>query len=135
MLWGVFTLLNVITIVSVCLVQQITISYTHYIWFIFFFLKKYRKVRTVELPKTLQDLYEMGSRPEGHICELRCPPNCKNVHGFIEIPTILEKLFFHEFVSGIPKRELINYHLGAKVQFSVDKREKGFYAKDLYVKV
>ena len=108
--------------------------YTLYLVHIYF-LKKYRKVRTVELPETLQDLYEMGSRPEGHICKLTRPPNCKNVHGFIEIPTILEKLFFHEFVSGIPKRELINYHLGARVQFSVDKREKGFYAKDLYVKV
>lgn len=77
----------------------------------------------------------MRSRPEGHICELRGPPNSKKVHGFIEIPTIKEKVFFHELVSGIPKRELINYHLEAKVQFSVDKRERGFYAKDLYVKV
>lgn len=92
-------------------------------------------MRTVELPKTLQDLYDMGSRPEGHICALRCPPNYKRVHGFIEIPTIKEKVFFHESVSVIPKRELINYHLEAKVQFKLDKGERGFYAKDLYVKV
>lgn len=93
-----------------------------------------RTAKTVSLPKTLEDLHLSGSRPEGQICELRCPPNYKSVHGFIEIPTISEKLFFHESVSGIQRKELAYYRPEARVQFSVGKREKGFFAKDLYIK-
>lgn len=87
------------------------------------------------MPRTLEDLHLLGSRQEGHICELRGPPNYKTVHGFIEVPSIGEKLFFHESVSGIQKRALVNYRLGAKVQFSVDKREKGFFAKELFIEL
>ena len=95
----------------------------------------YRAVRMVDLPKTLEDLYRFGSRREGHICEVRCPPNYKSLYGFIEVPSIAERLFFQEKLSGIQKREIGNCYVGAKVQFSVDKRDKGFFAKDLFIKV
>lgn len=93
----------------------------------------YRAVRMVDLPKTLEDLYHFRSRREGHICEVRGPPNHRSLHGFIEVPAIAERLFFQENLSGIQKREIGNCYVGAKVSFSVDKRDKGFFAKDLYI--
>lgn len=92
-------------------------------------------MRIVTLPRTLEDLYDMRSRPEGHICKLKTPPKNKSVRGYIEVPSISEKLFFEESLSGIQKREIGNYHLNAKVQFSVEKNEKGYFAKNLYIKV
>lgn len=86
------------------------------------------------LPKTLEDLYTMNSRQEGHICQLRGPPLHNSVSGFIKVPSLDKELFFSEFLSGIPKREIANIHLNARVQFSVDKNEKGFFAKKLYIK-
>ena len=77
----------------------------------------------------------MRSRQEGHICELKGPPKHKCVQGLIEVPSTHQKLFFQESLSGIQKREIVNFRLKAKVQFSVDKNEKGFFAKDLYIKV
>ena len=77
----------------------------------------------------------MKSRPEGHICEIGYPPECKTVQGRIEVYSIHEKLFFSESLSGIPKSETLNFHLNAKVQFSVDKNDKGFFAKKIYIKV
>ncbi|KAJ7365314.1 hypothetical protein OS493_005418 [Desmophyllum pertusum] len=64
-----------------------------------------RAVRTVKLPNTLEDFYLMGSRQEGHICDLRAPPKHKSVDGYIEVPSSQERLFFNESLSGIPKRE------------------------------
>ena len=92
-------------------------------------------MRTVELPRTLEDLYDMGSRQEGHICQLKGPPKHKSIQGFINVPFTSQRLFFQESLSGIHKREICNYRLEAKVQFSVDKNDKGFFAKDLYIKV
>ena len=77
----------------------------------------------------------MKLRTEGHICEIRCPPKYKTVHGCIEVPGIKERLFFNESLSGIAKSETLNFHLNAKVQFSVDKNDRGFFAKKIYVKV
>ena len=77
----------------------------------------------------------MNSRQEGHICQLRGPPLHNSVSGFIKVPSLDKELFFSEFLSGIPKREIANIHLNARVQFSVDKNEKGFFAKKLYIKV
>ena len=88
-----------------------------------------------ELPKTIEDLYKIGSRQEGHIIEIRSPPNYKSLHGFIRIPSVSGKLFFQESLSGIQKREIGKYHEGATVQFSVDKGSKGFFAKAVYIKV
>jgi len=76
----------------------------------------------------------MGSRQEGHICDLKCPPKRKLVQGLIEVPSTQQKLFFQESLSGIQKRELVNCRLGAKVSFRVDKNVQGFFAKDLYIK-
>ena len=87
------------------------------------------------MPRTLEDLYDMGSRQEGHICDLKCPPKRKLVQGLIEAPSTQQKLFFQESLSGIQKRELVNCRLGAKVSFRVDKNVQGFFAKDLYIKV
>lgn len=95
----------------------------------------HRGVTREELPRTLEDLYRMGSRQEGHITEIRRPPNYKSLHGFIEIPSFSEKLFFQEELSGIHRTEIDNYHEGAKVQFGVDRRPKGFFAKNIYIKV
>ena len=95
----------------------------------------HRVVTRQELPKTLEDLYRMGSRQEGHITEIRRRPNYKSLHGFIEIPSLSEKLFFQEKLSGIHRIEIDNYHVGAKVQFGVDRGPKGFFAKDVYIKV
>lgn len=86
-------------------------------------------------PRTLQDVYDTGAREEGHICQLKGPPKDKSVRGYIDVPSIGEKLFFQESLSGIQKREIVNYRLGAKVQFSVDKNDMGFFAKNLYIKV
>ena len=49
--------------------------------------------------------------------------------------SINKKLFFNESLSGIAKSETFNFHLDAKVQFSVDKNEKGFFAKKIYIQV
>ena len=92
-----------------------------------------RKVRTVKLRNTLEDL--LGTRQEGYICQLKCPPRYKSVHGRIRLELTQEELFFQESLSGIQKREIGNYRLEAKVQFSVNKNDKGFFAKDLYIKV
>ena len=89
----------------------------------------HRNVRTV--PTTLDDLLE--SRQEGYICKLKCPPEHKSVHGWIRLEVIQEELFFQEFLSGIQKREIGNYRLEAKVQFTVDKNDKGFFAKNMYI--
>ena len=86
-------------------------------------------------PRTLADLYDTRSREEGFICELKYPPKFKSVHGYIEVPSIGEKLFFKESLSGIQKAEIVNYHLNANVQFSVDRNTRGFFAKNLYIKV
>lgn len=77
----------------------------------------------------------MKSRPEGHICEITFPPKCKTVYGFIKVRSIDKKLFFNESLSGIAKSETCNFHVNAKVQFSVDKNEKGFFAKKIYIQV
>lgn len=95
----------------------------------------YRSVRTVTLPTTLEDFYLMGCRQEGHVCELRTPPNCKLVHGYIAVPSTPEQLFFQEGLSGITKRETGNIRMNTIVQFSVDKNEHGFFAKNLFIKV
>ena len=87
------------------------------------------------LPKSLEDHYKMESRPEGHICEISRHPKYKTVQGFIEVHSIKERLFFNESLSGIRKSETLNFHLDAKVQFSVDKNDEGFFAKKIYVKV
>ena len=94
-----------------------------------------RPERRPTSPQSLEDLYKMKSRPEGHICEMRYPPKYKTVHGFIEVHSIKERIFFNEYLSGIPKSETFNFHLNAKVQFSVDKNEKGFFAKKIYIQV
>ena len=91
-------------------------------------LLAYRKTRTVQ---TLDDL--LGTRQEGYICELRCPPQHKSVNGRIRLELIQEELFFHESLSGIQKKEIGNYRLEAKVQFSVNKNDRGFFAEDLYI--
>lgn len=91
-----------------------------------------RKVKTVKLRTTLEDL--LGTRQEGYICRLKCPPRHKSVHGWIRLELTQEELFFQESLSGIQKREIGNYRLEAKVQFSVNKNDKGFFAKDLYIK-
>ena len=49
--------------------------------------------------------------------------------------SIDKKLFFNESLSGIAKSETCNFHVNAKVQFSVDKNEKGFFAKKIYIQV
>lgn len=95
----------------------------------------YRALRTVALPTTLEDFYQMRSRQEGHVCELRAPPNYRLVHGYIAVPSTPERLFFQELLSGIPKRETGNIRMNTLVQFSVDKNEHGFFAKDLFIKV
>lgn len=77
----------------------------------------------------------MGSRPEGHICDLRAPPKHKSVDGYIKVPSSQERLFFNESLSGISKRETRNIRLQTIVQFSVDKNEYGFFAKNLFIKV
>lgn len=77
----------------------------------------------------------MGSRQEGHVCELKTPPNYRSVHGYIAVPSTLERLFFQELLSGIEKRETGNIRMNTIVQFSVDKNERGFFAKDLFIKV
>ena len=92
-----------------------------------------RKARTVKLRTTLEDL--LGTRQEGYICQLRGPPKNKSVYGWIRLELTQEELFFQESLSGIQKREIVNYRLEAKVQFSVNKNDKGFFAKDLYIKV
>ena len=84
---------------------------------------------------TLEDFYQMGSRPEGHVCELRTPPKHKSVQGYIAVPSTPERLFFQESLSGIAKRETGNIRMNTMVQFSVDKNERGFFAKDLFIKV
>lgn len=91
----------------------------------------YRAVRTVELPTTLEDFYQLRYRQEGHVCELRN----RSVHGYIAVPTSSERLFFQESLSGIPRKETNNIRMNTKVQFSVDKNEQGFFAKDLFIKV
>ena len=77
----------------------------------------------------------MGTRQEGYICQLKCPPKHRSLHGRIRLERTQEELFFQESLSGIQKREIGNYRLKAKVQFSVNKNDKGFFAKDLYIKV
>jgi len=77
----------------------------------------------------------MGSRQEGHVCELRTPPKYKTVHGYIAVPSTSEPLFFQEKLSGIPKKETGNIRMKTTVQFSVGKNERGFFAKDLFFKV
>lgn len=77
----------------------------------------------------------MGSRQEGHVCELRTPPDSRLVHGYIAVPSTPERLFFQEKLSGISKRETGNIHMKTTVQFSVDKNERGYFAKDLFIKV
>lgn len=91
-------------------------------------LLAYRKVRTVQ---TLDDL--LGTRQEGYICDLRCPPEHKSVQGWIRLEVIQEGLFFQESLSGIQKKEIGNYRLEAKVQFRVNKNDDGFFAEDLYI--
>ena len=98
-----------------------------------FLLLVNRKVKTVKLRTTLEDL--LGTRQEGYICRLKCPPRHKSVHGWIRLELTQEELFFQESLSGIQKREIGNYRLEAKVQFSVNKNDMGFFAKDLYIKV
>lgn len=99
------------------------------------FLFSLRPERRPTSPQSLEDLYRMKSRPEGHICEITCPPKCKTVHGYIKVRSINKRLFFNESLSGIAKSETFNFHLNAKVQFSVDKNEKGFFAKKIYIQV
>ena len=99
---------------------------------IFFSLRPERRPTS---PQSLEDLYKMKSRPEGHICDIRCPPKYNTVHGFIKVRSINERLFFNESLSGITKSETFNLHLNAKVQFSVDKNERGFFAKKIYIQV
>lgn len=94
-----------------------------------------RAVKTVALPTTLEDFYQMGSRQEGHVCELRAPPNYRSVHGYIVVPSTQERLFFQESLSGIAKSETGNIRMQTIVQFSVDKNERGFFAKNLFIKV
>ena len=77
----------------------------------------------------------MGSRQEGHVCELRTPPEYRSVYGFIAVPSTPERLYFQEVLSGIAKRETVNIRMNTIVQFSVDKNERGFFAKDLFIKV
>ena len=77
----------------------------------------------------------MGSRQEGHVCELNTPPKYRSVHGYIAVQSTPERLFFQESLSGIAKRETGNIHMQTIVQFSVDKNEHGFFAKDLFIKV
>lgn len=91
-------------------------------------LLAHRKVRTVA---TLDGL--LGTRQEGYICELRCPPKYKSVHGWIRLDLNQQKLFFQESLSGIQKKEIGNYRPDARVQFSVNKGDNGFFAKDLYI--
>ena len=86
-------------------------------------------------PLSLEDLYKMKSRQEGHICEIRCPPKYNTVHGYIKVRGISERLFFNESLSGIAKCETCNFHVNAKVEFGVDKNEKGFFAKKIYIQV
>lgn len=87
------------------------------------------------MPTTLEDFYQIGSRQEGHVCELRTPPKYKSVHGYIAVPSTPEALFFQEKLSGIPKKETGNIRMKTTVQFSVGKNERGFFAKDLFIKV
>lgn len=91
----------------------------------------------VELPKTLEDLYQMGSRTrqEGHVCQVRAPPQYRSVRGFIAVASTPEPLFFEEQLSGIPKKEVGNIQLQTIVQFSVDKNDHGFFARNLFIKV
>lgn len=77
----------------------------------------------------------MRSRQEGHVCELRTPPKYRSVQGFIAVQSTPERLFFQESLSGIAKREAGNIRMHTIVQFSVDKNENGFFAKDLFIKV
>lgn len=98
-------------------------------------LLNYSTTRTVALPKTLDDLHNMRSRQEGHICDIKGPPNHKSVYGFIEVPSTNEKLFFQELLSGISKADIHNISVGTKVQFSVGKREKGYFAEKLFIQV
>ena len=95
----------------------------------------YRAVRTVALPTALEDFYQMGSRQEGHVCELRTPPKYRSVHGYIAVSSTPERLYFQEVLSGIAKRETVNIRMNTIVQFSVHKNERGFFAKDLFIKV
>lgn len=89
----------------------------------------------VQLPKTLREFYELGSRPEGHVCEVKVPPRYKTVRGFIAVPSTSERLYFEELLSGIPKKKAGNIQLKTIVQFSVAKNKHGFFAKDLFIKV
>lgn len=77
----------------------------------------------------------MGSRQEGHVCELNTPPKCRSVHGYIAVPATQDRLYFHESLSGITKRETQNIRMNTMVQFSVGKNQRGFFAKDLFIKV
>ncbi|PFX32713.1 uncharacterized protein LOC111347295 isoform X2 [Stylophora pistillata] len=89
--------------------------------------------RTATLPKSLEDLYRMKSRLEGYVCSLEGPPRFNQVRGFIEVPSTRERVFFHEFKSGISKEDIPHLRRGTKVQFSVEKGSKGFFAQNMYI--
>lgn len=95
----------------------------------------YRAVRTPPLPITLEDFYQIGSRQEGHVCELRTPPKHKSVYGYIAVPSTPEPLFFQEKLSGMSRQETGSIRMKTTVQFRVGKNERGFFAKDLIIRV
>ena len=103
--------------------------------FLLFLLLLFSSEKVVQLPKTLQDFHELGSRPEGHVCEVKVPPRYNTVRGYIAIPSTSELLYFEELLSGIPKKKVGNIQLKTIVQFSVAKNRHGFFAKDLFIKV
>ena len=51
------------------------------------------------------------------------------------MPSTPEPLFFQEKLSGIPRQETDNIRMKTTVQFTVGKNERGFFAKDLIIRV